>query len=658
MADLIGTEKDAKNILGSNIVVEDKKCVTKARALEIGAAVENDGNYANNQLVCQKDLKPNIRFQGYSILSNTFSLDSYSSGTYDIYPLITRNYLLSSSSSDLLYGHRKVSTFTYNGSNIIANSFLEIWWTISGNVIWGITLDTDKKHIYCYYDTIDSSGNFTPSQLITITESSYNITRPVNPWAQGDSLYFFTSTYDSTCDSKQALDMYIYKVSYSSGTYTRTRVSQSIIGLCNGSTKSFYPKFIQIKSLPNKNGVFVFVDIITISSNSCQLCFMLVDYIKLRTSAICNTGMEAPIEIPNCDILQNDWIDDGTINGSWLLTCGRSNWDRQNLVLKITNQSFSYGGTVAYTNLSTTFSAFTGRNGETFRSFTFAFDKKRNRYYILGTTDIQPLTSKTYLYTSTNLTSLSYIRDLDEVATRINQISKEYSICVTMNVSPDSEYLIIHGNYWYAAFELTSGNYTLKIVNRLDFTTLGISESDSGVLMGRFLTPDIHQGPACNPNGHDYVDLGLPSGTLWARTNVGATYEYQTGSTYSFSVIGDNPSSTNVYNGLHNNWGGDWAIPTKAQWAELQANTNVSKVTQGGYTCLKCTSKINNSYILLPLNLSSSSTYYAYYPAEDSLSAGWYVQVWDTHINTNTQAAFGGTVTSPVRGVLLPNRIN
>ena len=658
MADLIGTEKDAKDISGANIVIEDKKCVTKARALEIGAAIENDSNYANNQLVCKKDLKPNIRFQGYSILSNTFSLASYSE-TYDIYPLITRNYLLSSSPSDLLFGHRKVSTFTYNGSKIIANSFPEIQWTISGNVIWGITLGTDHRHIYCYYDTIDSSGNFTPSQLITITESSYNITRPVNPWAQRDSLYFYASTYDSTCDSKQALDMYIYKVSHSTGTYTRTRVSQSITGLCNGSTKSFYPKFIQIKSLPNKNGVFVFVDGITISSTSYQLCFMLVDYIKLRTSAIRTTSMEVPISIPNCDTLQNDWIDDGTINGSWLITWGRSNWDRQNIVLKLTNQSFSSGGTFAYTNLSITFSSFTGRNGETFFNFTFAFDKKRNRYYVLGTTGHQPLTSKTYLYTSTNLASLSYVRDLDEVATRLNPLIDEYATCVTMNVSPDGEYLIIHGNYWYAAFELTSGNYTLKIVNRLDFTTLGISESDSGVLMGRFLTPDIHQGIACNPNGYDYVDLGLPSGTLWARTNVGATYEYQTGSTYSFSVIGS-PLSVNVYNGLHNNWGGDWAIPTKEQWAELSANTNVSKVTQGGYTCLKCTSKINNSYILLPLNLNSgSNTYYAYYPAEDSPSVGWYVQVWDDHIYTNTGGnAFGGTVMAPVRGVLLPNRIN
>lgn len=655
MADLIGTEKDAKDISGANVVIEDKKCITKARALEIGAAVENDSSYANNQLVCQKDLKANIRFQGYSVLNTTFSMAS-SGVTYDIYPLITRNYLLTSSSSDLLYGHKKLSTFTYNGSKIIANTEPEIQWTISGNVIWGIVRGTDYRHIYCYYDTIDLSGNFTPSQLITITESSYDLTRPINPWAQGDSLYFFASTYDSTCDNEQVLNMFIYKVSHSTGTYTRINVSQSVIGLCNGSTRSFYPRFNRLRSLPNKNGVFVFIGNVTISSNSYQLCFMLVDYNKLRTSAICNTSLDLPISIPNCDSIQNDWIDDGTVNGSWLLTWGRSNWNRQTLVLKITNQSFSSGGTVAYTNLSTTFSAFTGRNGESFHSFTFAFDKKRNRYYVLGATGSY-YTTKTYLYTSTNLTSLSYVRDLDEIVANLDQTNTETILCITMNVSSDGEYLIIHGNHWYSALELTSGNYTLKMVNRLDLTTLGFSESSSGVIMGRFSTPDIHQGPACNPNGYDYIDLGLPSGTLWARTNVGATQEYQVGNTYSFSVIGEAPSSTNVYNGLHNSWGGDWKIPTKEQWAELAANTNASKVTQGGYTCLKCTSKTNSNYILLPLNLSSSM-YYAYYPAGDRSDGGWYVQVWETHINADSGSAFSGTVYSPVRGVLLPSKID
>ena len=32
-----------------------------------------------------------------------------------------------------------------------------------------------------------------------------------------------------------------------------------------------------------------------------------------------------------------------------------------------------------------------------------------------------------------------------------------------------------------------------------------------------------------DPNVHHYVDLGLPSGTLWATTNIGAVQPYQSG---------------------------------------------------------------------------------------------------------------------------------
>ena len=34
--------------------------------------------------------------------------------------------------------------------------------------------------------------------------------------------------------------------------------------------------------------------------------------------------------------------------------------------------------------------------------------------------------------------------------------------------------------------------------------------------------PDELNNVSGNYNGHDYVDLGLPSGTLWATCNVGA----------------------------------------------------------------------------------------------------------------------------------------
>ena len=37
-----------------------------------------------------------------------------------------------------------------------------------------------------------------------------------------------------------------------------------------------------------------------------------------------------------------------------------------------------------------------------------------------------------------------------------------------------------------------------------------------------------------NNNGHDYVDLGLPSDTLWATVNIGASESSQLGGFYAW----------------------------------------------------------------------------------------------------------------------------
>ena len=102
-------------------------------------------------------------------------------------------------------------------------------------------------------------------------------------------------------------------------------------------------------------------------------------------------------------------------------------------------------------------------------------------------------------------------------------------------------------------------------------------------------------------NGHEYVDLGLPSGTLWAKMNVGANSEtdyglyfawgetkgytasqipsekkfnwddYKFGSQSPFSKY-DNDGLTKLEltdDAARANWGGDWHMPTKTQCEEL-----------------------------------------------------------------------------------------
>lgn len=99
---------------------------------------------------------------------------------------------------------------------------------------------------------------------------------------------------------------------------------------------------------------------------------------------------------------------------------------------------------------------------------------------------------------------------------------------------------------------------------------------------------------------HEYVDLGLPSGTLWAKMNVGATSETDYGlyfawgetegyadvSTKAFSwndyKYGTSSSNLTKYNTGDNkkvldleddaayvNWGPEWRMPTKEQCNEL-----------------------------------------------------------------------------------------
>ena len=87
-------------------------------------------------------------------------------------------------------------------------------------------------------------------------------------------------------------------------------------------------------------------------------------------------------------------------------------------------------------------------------------------------------------------------------------------------------------------------------------------------------------------NGHEYVDLGLPSGTKWATCNVGASNSGECGEYYSWGEITTSncysKTNTKLYHedpgdisGNRNfdvaraKWGGTWRMPTKAEMEEL-----------------------------------------------------------------------------------------
>lgn len=121
---------------------------------------------------------------------------------------------------------------------------------------------------------------------------------------------------------------------------------------------------------------------------------------------------------------------------------------------------------------------------------------------------------------------------------------------------------------------------------------------------------------------YESVDLGLPSGTLWAKYNIGATSEsdygdlFAWGATEPYRLNGTTPiDNTNNYGSSYANkiqhdlypnedaatvqWGKGWKMPTKAQFDELLANTTNEWTAINGINGRKFTAS-NGKYVFFP----------------------------------------------------------
>ena len=79
-------------------------------------------------------------------------------------------------------------------------------------------------------------------------------------------------------------------------------------------------------------------------------------------------------------------------------------------------------------------------------------------------------------------------------------------------------------------------------------------------------------------NNKDYVDLGLPSGTLWSTENLNGYYQFGKLDTiektkYAPPYHGDPGIIDREFDIINHKWGGDWRLPTKEQFLELIENT-------------------------------------------------------------------------------------
>ena len=151
------------------------------------------------------------------------------------------------------------------------------------------------------------------------------------------------------------------------------------------------------------------------------------------------------------------------------------------------------------------------------------------------------------------------------------------------------------------------------------------------------------------------VDLGLPSGTLWANMNVGAQFPEEHGLCFAWGDTNGNNYWTasfkkethkwgwrkdeqghlgKHYGGITKycvnpkfgevdgktvlelsddaaraNWGGPWRMPTVEEVKELKRYTKRKKTKLNGEKFIKCISKINGNFIYFPLNYRTFKPY-------------------------------------------------
>ena len=136
---------------------------------------------------------------------------------------------------------------------------------------------------------------------------------------------------------------------------------------------------------------------------------------------------------------------------------------------------------------------------------------------------------------------------------------------------------------------------------------------------------------------HEWVDLGLPSGTLWATCNIGSSsfeeygdyfawgetapkttydwghYKYNQGSgkmtkyctVESFGINGFTDGLTELLpedDAATANWGSEWQMPSMAQLEELidTTFTTAKWTVENGFNGTRITSKLNGNWIFLP----------------------------------------------------------
>lgn len=173
-----------------------------------------------------------------------------------------------------------------------------------------------------------------------------------------------------------------------------------------------------------------------------------------------------------------------------------------------------------------------------------------------------------------------------------------------------------------------------------------ITETEVEIKKDTVLIDSIHITDSGQISGHKYVDLGLPSGTLWATQNLGASSWNSLGTTYCWGETSPRKTTDKRYKFLNKNdkltryctdtlfgkvdslvvllpqddaatthWGKQWCMPTNLQWEELEKYCirdnvflNKSDINPIGWLY---TSKTNGEKLYIPLNKEDHTGYWS-----------------------------------------------
>ena len=163
-------------------------------------------------------------------------------------------------------------------------------------------------------------------------------------------------------------------------------------------------------------------------------------------------------------------------------------------------------------------------------------------------------------------------------------------------------------------------------------------------------------------NGHEWVDLGLPSGLKWATCNVGAKTPEQYGNYYawgetkpkdeytqansetygltnselqSHGYIDEDGHLTPLHDAATANWGEGWRMPTRIELEELDSRCTWEWTYQNGVKGYKVTGPNGNSIFLPAAGYWSGTSYYS------ATCVDTYSYYWSsTPYSSNTNSAY------------------